>query len=73
MSKRPAEILKLGPEFGQIEKGQQANLTIVDVDHDWTLAKSDFASKSVNSCFLKRNLKGKIMATVCAGKLWKFS
>lgn len=69
---RPAEILKLGPAFGRLKKGEQANLTLVDTDREWTVAKDQFLSKSVNSCFLKTKLKGWVAATVCAGRLWKF-
>ena len=72
MSARPAEILKLGPHFGRLEKGEEANLTVVDVSKEWTVKTEEFQSKSKNSCFVGKKLKGKIVATVCAGKLWKF-
>lgn len=72
MSVRPAEILKLGPSFGQLEKGEEANLTVVDVSREWAVKPEEFQSKSKNSCFTGKKLKGKIVATVCAGKLWKF-
>ncbi|MBI3307336.1 MAG: dihydroorotase [Candidatus Omnitrophica bacterium] len=73
MSLRPAEILKLNSGFGRIEKGAQANLTLVDVNREWAVSAEDFSSKSRNSCFMKRKLKGKVAATICAGKLWKYS
>ena len=72
MSTRPAEILHLGPSFGQIQKGEEANLTLVDISKEWRVKAEDFQSKSKNSCFLGKKLKGKILATACAGKLWKF-
>lgn len=72
MSMRPAEILKLGPAFGRLEKGAEANLTVVDVSKEWTVNIEEFQSKSKNSCFVGKKLKGKIMATLCAGKLWKY-
>lgn len=72
MSVNPAKILKLGPEFGGIHKGAEANLTLVDLSKEWTVATREFESKSQNSCFLGKKLKGKVSATICAGKLWKF-
>ncbi len=72
MSIRPSEILNLGPEFGQIVKGTQANLTFLDLNREWTVTHEELRSKSKNSCFLKKKLKGKVLGTVCAGKFWKF-
>jgi dihydroorotase len=72
MSVRPQEILKLGPEFGRLTEGTEANLTLVDINKEWTVTAKEFESKSRNSCFMNRKLKGKVIATVCAGKLWKF-
>ena len=72
MSLRPAQILGLGPDYGRITPGAQANLTLVDPDQEWTVTHEELRSKSKNSCFLKMKLKGKVLATVCAGKLWRF-
>jgi dihydroorotase len=72
MAVRPAKILGLGPEFGGIHKGSEANLALVDISRDWTVTQTEIESKSRNSCFMNRKLKGKVMATICAGKLWKF-
>lgn len=71
-SVNPAKILNLGPEFGAVRKGVEANLTLVDLAKEWTVATGEFQSKSQNSCFLGKKLKGKVAATICAGKLWKF-
>ncbi|HLD50625.1 MAG TPA: dihydroorotase, partial [bacterium] len=57
MSARPAEILKLGPHFGRLEKGEEANLTVVDVSKEWTVKTEEFQSKSKNSCFVGKKLK----------------
>lgn len=69
---RPKEILGLGREFGGIEEGAEANLTLVDLAKEWVVTPDTFESKSRNSCFVNRKLKGKVVATICAGKLWKF-
>ena len=73
MSTRPAEILALGGRgFGTIEKDTEANLTLVDVGREWVVVDGEQESKSRNSCFAGQKLKGKVTATLCAGKLWKF-
>ena len=72
MSGRPAEILKLTKDFGRIEKGDEANLVLVDVAREWIVSTKELESKSRNSCFMHRKLKGKVAATICAGKLWRF-
>ncbi|PIQ86058.1 MAG: dihydroorotase [Candidatus Omnitrophica bacterium CG11_big_fil_rev_8_21_14_0_20_45_26] len=72
MSVRPAEILKLPAQFGQIRVGDKANVTLVAPDHEWVVDPAKFASKSKNSCFIGQKLKGKVMATVCDGKLWQW-
>ena len=72
MSVRPAQILGLGPSFGRVEKGQEANLILVDTEKKWKVSKADFASKSSNSCFLGKELTGKVVMTVCGGKAWRF-
>lgn len=73
LSTRPAEILKLLPGFGELRVGTEANLTLVDVDQEWTVQKEEFVSKSKNSCFLGKKLKGRVVATICRGRLWRFA
>lgn len=70
MSLRPAEILRLPEGFGEIRKGSEANLTLVDLEEEWVVKASDFISKSTNSCFIGKKLKGRSVATLCLGKLW---
>lgn len=72
MSVKPAKILGLGLEFGRIQKGCEANLVLVDLEKEWTVTHKEFESKSKNSCFLNLKLKGRVTATICMGKLWKF-
>ncbi len=72
MSLRPAQILKLQEGFGEILKGAEANVTLVDLDEEWVVSPDDFVSKSRNSCFIGRKLKGRVAATICMGKLWSY-
>ncbi|OGW86197.1 MAG: hypothetical protein A3C35_07780 [Omnitrophica bacterium RIFCSPHIGHO2_02_FULL_46_11] len=71
MSMRPSEILKLPNGFGQIKVGTEANLTLVDLNHEWMVRKEEFVSKSKNSCFIGAKFKGKAVVTICRGKLWQ--
>ena len=72
MSVRPSEILGLNPAFGTLQKGMEANFIVVNLAGEWTVTTQDSDSKSRNSCFLGRKLKGKVAATFCAGKIWKY-
>ena len=66
----PAKLLSLN-DYGTIREGATANLTLVDTTAAWTVTKESFSSKSRNSCFIGMELKGKVKATVCLGRLWK--
>ena len=70
MSTNPAQIVKLPNGFGEIKVGTEANLTLVDLNQEWTVKREDFISKSKNSSFIGSKLKGKAVATICRGKLW---
>ncbi|OGW89276.1 MAG: hypothetical protein A3A73_06005 [Omnitrophica bacterium RIFCSPLOWO2_01_FULL_50_24] len=71
LSREPAKILKLPSGFGEIRVGTEANLVLVDVHEEWTVKKEDFVSKSNNSCFIGKTLKGKAVATISRGTLWQ--
>lgn len=73
MSLSPAKILGLAEGFGEIQKGSEANLTLVDLEEAWVVRADDFVSKSANSCFIGKKLKGRVAATFCRGKQWHFS
>lgn len=66
MTDNPAKILSINP--AQIAEGADADITIVDLDTQFTVGKN-FVSKSKNSLFIGRELYGKIMYTLCKGKL----
>lgn len=65
----PREILRL-PVPG-IEPGAVANLTIFDPAREWSFSKNDIYSKSKNTPFVGWRLKGKVLAVVNNGRLWK--
>ena len=63
----PRSILRLPTP--KIEKGELANLTIIDPKKEWKVDKKEFYSKSRNTPFDKVTLKGKICA-VCNKALY---
>lgn len=58
----PRKILKL--PVPKIAKGEPANLTIFDTNFVWTVDKSKFLSKSVNTPFDKKLLTGRSFAVI---------
>ncbi len=63
MSLNPARLYRL--DCGRMEVGAPADLVIFDPAESWTVR--DFRSKSANSPFVGRNLKGKVKYTICDG------
>ena len=69
MSINPRKILNV--EVPVIAEGQHANLVVFDKDAEWTYDKSNNKSKSYNSPFIGRKLKGSILLTYNNNKLFK--
>lgn len=67
LCKKPAEILR-AKNCGEIAIGKEADLTIFDVNKEMVVSKEDFVSKSKNSPFLGKRLKGKVLHTFCSGE-----
>lgn len=68
MSAAPARIVGLTGK-GEIKEGKDADITIIDPDKEWEVRREDFVSKSKNSPFVGRRLKGCVEATICHGKV----
>jgi dihydroorotase len=60
-------VMKLGR--GTLAVGAPADVTIFDLDHEWTFNVNDSLSKSKNSPFDGRKFRGGPIATVVAGKV----
>jgi dihydroorotase len=56
----PRRILKLYSP--KIEEGEPANLTLFDPNKEWVYSKENIRSKSKNSPFIGKKLKGKVVA-----------
>ena len=68
MSTAPARIVGLINK-GEIKEGKDADITIIDPDKEWVFTKDDIASKSKNTPFIGRKLKGTVEYTIYSGKI----
>ena len=64
----PASILNI-PNQGTIEVGSEANMTVFDLNEEWTVDASQFKSKCRISPFDGYKLKGKQKLTIIKGKI----
>jgi len=69
LSLNPARILKI--DKGTLGVGKDADIIIVDPNKEWIVKKESIASKSKNSAFLGRKLKGVVEYTIVGGKILK--
>ena len=67
MTTGPARIYGLEPP--RIAVGAPANLVLLDLDATWRVHDNVFRSKSRNSWLLGETLRGRVLATVAAGRL----
>ena len=68
----PAQLLAL--KKGTLSWGADADITIIDLDREWRLERSQSASKSSNSPYFGWPLKGKAVGTIVGGKVaWRES
>jgi len=66
-SLNPAKVLNL--DRGCLSVGQSADIVIVLPNEEWVVCKADLISKSKNSSFLGRKLKGQVDVTILGGKI----
>ncbi len=59
----------LGFEAPRIAPGAEANLTLCDLDAEWEAGAEGWESRSDNSCFAGRRLRGRVLITVAAGRV----
>jgi dihydroorotase len=58
----------LNLQKGTLSVGADADVTVFDPNEEWIFRAEDSASKSKNSPFNGWKLKGKVFATIVAGK-----
>ena len=66
-SYRPAELLKI--DRGTIEVGKIADITIFDPNERYIYTEDMIISKSKNSPFIGKELKGKVKYTIVSGRI----
>ncbi len=59
----------LGLRTGTLGKGVDADIVVVDPGREWVVEKNLCVSKSKNSPFLGKKLRGVVEYTLCAGKV----
>ena len=64
----PAKIFGLAGR-GTLKAGSIADITIIDPDKEYVFTAKDFVSKSKNSPFIGRKLKGRAEVTIVGGKV----
>jgi dihydroorotase len=67
MSQAPAALA--GLPAPTLAVGAPADLCLVDVSTPWTVAAGDLHSRSANSAWLGRTLRGRVRLTVAAGRV----
>ncbi|MFA5338512.1 MAG: hypothetical protein WC330_09275, partial [Candidatus Omnitrophota bacterium] len=59
----------LGINRGTLGIGKPADIAIISKDKEWVVKKSRFSSKSKNSAFLGKTLKGVVDYTILSGRI----
>jgi len=65
MTYKPADIIHV--PAGRLKKGARADLTLIDLEMEWTMDPKQFVSKSLNSPFDEWRTKGRAIRTVVGG------
>ena len=65
----PAKLLKIDDRTGSIEIGKNADITIFDPNEEYIYSKEMVVSKSKNSPFIGKKLKGKVRYTIVKGNI----
>ena len=65
----PAKVIGRYGELGSFKTGSVADVTIFDLDKEWTVNTAEFASKGKNNPFDGQCFKGKVMATIANGNI----
>lgn len=67
MTVKPSKVFKL--DSGTLETGKAADLTLIDLNREYTLDKNEFLSKSKNTPFHGETLQSDIAMTIADGKI----
>ncbi len=67
LSYNPASILRAGA--GRLEEGGRADLALIDPEYEYVFEETDILSKSKNSPFVGKSLKGRNELTMIGGEI----
>ena len=67
MTVAPAKLLKI--PYGTLQKGRDADVTIIRHGREWQLTKDKILSKSHNSPFLNWKFNSQVACTIVGGKV----
>ena len=65
----PSKLLHIDNERGTLETGKMADITVFDPNEEYVYTKEMIVSKSKNSPFIGKKLKGKVKYTIVNGKI----
>jgi dihydroorotase len=65
----PAKVIGRNDELGTLKTGAPANITILNLEHEWIVNSSNFASKGKNTAYDGNKFKGKVLATIANGRI----
>lgn len=67
VSSSPARVFGLYPQKGALLPGSDADLTVVDLDREWTLSADDLFYRNKHSAYAGYSFKGKVERTLVRG------
>ena len=67
MTCNPAKILDINK--GNLDKGNDADICIVDINKPWVVSKNKLNSKSKNTPIENRKLQGQVLQTYVKGEV----
>jgi dihydroorotase len=69
LSWRPAAVIGAGETHGlPVAEGNPANLCVIDLEETWTVDGAAMASRSANTPYQGRELRGRVRHTVLHGE-----
>ncbi|MDX1414639.1 MAG: allantoinase AllB [Candidatus Promineifilaceae bacterium] len=68
MSANPARIFGLYPQKGSLLPGSDADITVIDLQKEWTLTAEDLFSRHQQSAYVGYTFKGAVDRTIVRGK-----
>jgi dihydroorotase len=69
MSYNPARVIGIDKERGIIEEGAIADIAIFNPNIEYEVKAEDMMSKAVNTPYIGKVLKGRVVCTVCSGNV----